>query len=138
MADKDQLRILKQGPAAWNAWRSQAGDTRIDLRGVDLRVGVFNEADRSLADLLPGWTSTRQISVISAWKPSSAGWTRQISPGPTSAGPTSAGQTSARQNSVRQDLTAANLSWADLSGAGLREVNLREVFSWGPPCRTST
>ncbi|MCI5160723.1 MAG: pentapeptide repeat-containing protein [Candidatus Electrothrix sp. AX5] len=36
MADKKQLKILKQGVAAWNAWREENPDAKIDLRGAKL------------------------------------------------------------------------------------------------------
>jgi hypothetical protein len=36
MADQEQLRILKQGGEAWNAWRRQrAPDAPVDLSGAD-------------------------------------------------------------------------------------------------------
>jgi hypothetical protein len=42
MADKEQLRILRQGAEAWNAWRQQAGATAIE--GAQLEGADFNEA----------------------------------------------------------------------------------------------
>jgi hypothetical protein len=39
MADEEQLRTLKQGVEAWNAWRQKAGGEtpHIDLHEADLR-----------------------------------------------------------------------------------------------------
>jgi hypothetical protein len=37
MADEEHLRVLKQGPEAWNAWRRKAGDKiSIDLSEANL------------------------------------------------------------------------------------------------------
>ena len=51
MADEEQLHRLRQGIAGWNAWRRQAPDTRIDLRGAPLSKANLSEADLSNADL---------------------------------------------------------------------------------------
>jgi hypothetical protein len=50
MANREQLKILKQGVAAWNAWREENPDGKIDLRranleGLDLSGANFCEAD---------------------------------------------------------------------------------------------
>ncbi|MCW5199193.1 pentapeptide repeat-containing protein [Desulfobulbus sp. F1] len=50
MANRKQLRILKQGVAVWNKWREEHPDVRINLRwaklnGLDLRGGNFHQAD---------------------------------------------------------------------------------------------
>jgi hypothetical protein len=36
MANLDHVKMLKQGVAAWNAWREKNPDIRPDLRGADL------------------------------------------------------------------------------------------------------
>ncbi len=36
MANKEQLKILKQGVKAWNTWREEHPDAKIDLRGAKL------------------------------------------------------------------------------------------------------
>ncbi|CAK8718194.1 hypothetical protein GKODMF_09780 [Candidatus Electrothrix gigas] len=36
MANREQLKILEQGVAAWNAWRGEHPDAKIDLRGAKL------------------------------------------------------------------------------------------------------
>jgi hypothetical protein len=65
MADEEQLRILKQGPEAWNAWRDQVGkETVIDLRGADLSGADLRGADLSEAEL---WgANLRGASLIGA------------------------------------------------------------------------
>ena len=50
MANKEQLAILKQGVAAWNKWREENPDAKINLRGakldgLDLSGANFCEAD---------------------------------------------------------------------------------------------
>ncbi|CAK8717096.1 hypothetical protein GMJAKD_06305 [Candidatus Electrothrix aarhusensis] len=52
MANKEQLKILRQGVAAWNTWREEHPDVKIDLRGAtldgrDLSGANFREADIS-------------------------------------------------------------------------------------------
>jgi hypothetical protein len=51
MADEEQLRILKQGGGAWNAWRQQAGDIVFDLRRAVLLEAYLHGVDLSAADL---------------------------------------------------------------------------------------
>jgi uncharacterized protein YjbI with pentapeptide repeats len=51
MADEEQLRILKQGVDAWNAWRQQAGNIRINLREAILIEAELHGADLHGADL---------------------------------------------------------------------------------------
>ena len=51
MADEEQLRILKQGVEAWNAWAQTGCDTSaLTSRGADLR-GSTSEANLSGANL---------------------------------------------------------------------------------------
>ena len=50
MADSEQLKLLKEGVAAWNAWRLQHPEIRPDLReaslaALDLRGVNLVEAD---------------------------------------------------------------------------------------------
>ncbi|MGB5686928.1 MAG: pentapeptide repeat-containing protein, partial [Candidatus Electrothrix sp.] len=50
MANRKQLKILRQGIAAWNAWREDNPDAKIDLRGAkrdgwDLSGANFRQAD---------------------------------------------------------------------------------------------
>ena len=61
MADPEQVSILEQGVDAWNQWRSEHPEARIDLSGVDLRKidargatisdAEFNGANLREADL---------------------------------------------------------------------------------------
>src|SRR5215472_8324686 len=52
LADKEQLRILKQGYKAWNVWRREAGEeTRIDLSRAKLIGALLREAGLRAATL---------------------------------------------------------------------------------------
>ena len=115
MANEEQLRILKQGPEAWNAWRWAGGRhpgcppsgrpprgqplrgrphgadlSRADLRGADLRGANLSGADLSEADLSGANLSEADLRGA--------------------------------------DLRGANLSGADLRGADLREATLSRDY----------
>jgi uncharacterized protein YjbI with pentapeptide repeats len=51
MADEEQLRILKQGVEAWNAWRRQDYQTPIDLSFADLNGASLVRAELTRANL---------------------------------------------------------------------------------------
>ena len=45
MANAEHVAILKQGEAAWNAWRRDHPTVRPDFSGADLRGVILNPAD---------------------------------------------------------------------------------------------
>ena len=47
MANPEQAAVLKQGVAAWNAWRIKYPDTQPDLQGADLSIVNLSRADLS-------------------------------------------------------------------------------------------
>jgi uncharacterized protein YjbI with pentapeptide repeats len=51
MADQQHLAVLKQGVAAWNAWRRQHPEIHPDLSGADLRHANLMRANLSQAYL---------------------------------------------------------------------------------------
>jgi TIR domain/Pentapeptide repeats (8 copies) len=141
MADEDQLRILKQGAAVWNVWRSQVDNISIDLRGADLRVSLLNKEDRlTLADLLreadfrEAFLNKANLSAADLFE---AFFNKaDLSAADlTGANLRKADLTGANLHGValrgvdlrEADLSAANLSGADLSGADLSRANLREA-----------
>jgi uncharacterized protein YjbI with pentapeptide repeats len=101
MLNKDQLKLLLQGVAAWNRWRKENPDGEVDLRvanlwGANLRWADLRMADLRMADLRMANLSGANLSGA---------------------------------NLMRADLRKAKLSGADLrkaklSGADLWEANL--------------
>ena len=51
MANEEHLEILKQGVDAWNEWRRENPEVKLDLRGGDLRRADLRGADLQHADL---------------------------------------------------------------------------------------
>jgi hypothetical protein len=51
MANEEQLKILSQDVDAWNKWRAENVDVRIDLTEVALREAILSGANLSEADL---------------------------------------------------------------------------------------
>ncbi len=51
MANNQQIDLLKQGAPAWNAWRAEQSEARVDLSGGALRGLDLEGADLSGADL---------------------------------------------------------------------------------------
>jgi hypothetical protein len=51
MANEDHIAMLKQGAAAWNAWRKKNPDTLPDLRNANLSGADLREANLSDANL---------------------------------------------------------------------------------------
>ena len=45
MANDNQLKILRSGVDAWNAWRTENQEEAIDLNGADLMVANLRGAD---------------------------------------------------------------------------------------------
>ena len=51
MANRKQLAILKQGVAAWNKWREEEPDAKINLRGAKLDELNLSGANFRKADI---------------------------------------------------------------------------------------
>jgi uncharacterized protein YjbI with pentapeptide repeats len=119
MTDEEQLKILRQGVAAWNEWRKENPDVRADLRGAELIRADLNGADLNGADLrgadLRGanllGADLRGVNLIRAVL------YRAILYGANLGKPDFA-------YLPRVDLSEANLSEADLRGADLRRADL--------------
>jgi uncharacterized protein YjbI with pentapeptide repeats len=52
MANPEHLKILKQGVEAWNAWRKEHEDERINLSGADLSEAKLSGANLVDANLM--------------------------------------------------------------------------------------
>jgi uncharacterized protein YjbI with pentapeptide repeats len=113
MADEEQLRILRQGSKAWNAWREQAEEaTGIDLRAhlveANLSGANLSEADLSQADL-----SEADLSGANLFEANLSG----------------ANLNGADLNGA--NLSEANLSWANLFAADLSGADLNGALLGG-------
>jgi hypothetical protein len=104
MADESQLKILKQGVAAWNEWRKAlkiVNLNRADLRGFDLRGADLTGVNLARANL-------REVNL------SGASFVRA-----------NLGRANLSSANLRvADLSMADLIGTDLSGADLRSANL--------------
>jgi uncharacterized protein YjbI with pentapeptide repeats len=99
MANDEQLNELLQGSVAWNKWRKENPDDRIDLsganlRGADLRGANLREANLCGADLRGA--NLREANLCGA-------------------------------DLVAADFREANLCGANLCGADLRGIYLWHV-----------
>jgi uncharacterized protein YjbI with pentapeptide repeats len=115
MADKEQLRILRQGVQAWNEWRGQPRrDTRIDLRGADLSEADLIGADLQGVDLQGADLIGANLRTASLnWANLSGTYLREAG---------------LRGADLREAvLPGADLFKADLRGANLHEANLIEA-----------
>jgi hypothetical protein len=77
MADKKQLKILKQGVEVWNRWRKENPDVRIDLSGAKLvradlkniilregKLRVYGNLRFDIVDLLIGSAEQGRMVLI--------------------------------------------------------------------------
>jgi uncharacterized protein YjbI with pentapeptide repeats len=99
MANEEQLKILKNGVPAWNKWREENYDIKIDLQEADLRGNILIGVNFSQANLVGA----------NLCKADLRGANFQV----------------ARLS--RADLNEALLNIADFEGADLEEANLREA-----------
>ncbi len=94
--DPEQLAKLKEGVEAWNAWRKENPEVKIDLSGADLSGASLFRVDLSGADLIGGNLSDSYLGNADF-----------------------SGANLAYANLSRAMLTAANLGGADLRVANL-------------------
>jgi uncharacterized protein YjbI with pentapeptide repeats len=105
MANPEHLHILRQGAAAWNAWRAQHRDITPDLSEADLRGAYLSGVYLSGVDLRKA--NLQGADLVET----------------TLRGATLRGATL-----HRADLGGANLSRADLSRANLSNADVSEVL----------
>ncbi len=115
MADEKQLEILRQGPDAWNAWRSKNPTVEINLSGADLREANLFAADLSEANLHAANLSQANLSAA------------DLSGADLGAANLHVANLSLA-NLHTADLSAAHLHAAILIEADLSEANLRAVI----------
>ncbi|MGH7453903.1 MAG: toll/interleukin-1 receptor domain-containing protein [bacterium] len=106
MANKEHLKILKQGVDAWNKWRSKSQKVKPNLRHANLTAAFLSKADLAGTNLSGADLSGANLTRASLLGADLAG----------------ANLSSATLLGV--DLLTANLSGANLSGAWLAHANL--------------
>jgi uncharacterized protein YjbI with pentapeptide repeats len=117
MADESQLKILKQGVAAWNEWRCKVipigghNLSRANLRGADLFEANLSRTHLSGADL-----SEANLRGADLFEANLSG---------TNLSGAALSEANFRRASLFEaDLRGTNLRGADLSGANFRGANL--------------
>ena len=143
MANEEHLAVLRQGVSAWNQWRKENPEIRIDLReadlrGVSLRLADLREADLSgvslrLADLreadLNGanlrWTDCSDADLSGANLKEAQITQETVIDEKWRLVWEIINQGAANRNLRRADLSQANLTGANLTGANLSGANLK-------------
>jgi uncharacterized protein YjbI with pentapeptide repeats len=136
MANDEQVALLKQGVAAWNAWRDAHPDIRPDLRGAhlsradlkeaDLRGALIAGADLTNADLR-GANLSGAYLLATDLREALLGRVNLTNADLRRADLREANFSHAKlggANFSEGDLREANLSYADLSGANFSGANL--------------
>jgi uncharacterized protein YjbI with pentapeptide repeats len=109
MTNAEQLELLNSGVEAWNKWREENPDIKINLFGADLSGADLYGADLSGADLSGADLSGARLSEAD----------------PNGADLSYANLSGADLSGA--DLRGADLDGVSLSGADLRRANLRGV-----------
>jgi uncharacterized protein YjbI with pentapeptide repeats len=116
MANEEHVALLRQGVAAWNAWRDEKPNIRPDLSGADLRQGDLSGADLRqayLGEANLGGADLRDANL------SEASLARADLHGAYLSG-----AELTRADLREAYLDQADLTRADVSGASLRKANL--------------
>ena len=126
MSDQTHLEILRRGPRAWNAWRTENPAAAANLNGISLKLGErqmgpINGGPINLSGAQLRAAKLRYASLLSAnlegAELADADLTHARLDGANLAG---ANLSNAALDHA--DMSAANLSGANLSGASLLEV----------------
>lgn len=124
MANKDQLGILKDGPDAWNKWRSESRVEDINLTGADLSGMPLAGANLSRVKMSNADLSNCDLE--------NANFLNSILDSTKLLGASLVGACLAEMNLSNSDLryadlTKANLASCNLTSADVREANLSEA-----------
>ncbi len=115
MANREHVKIIKQGPDQWNKWRRENPKQKPDLRRADLKGRNLYEANLGLTDLREADLSWADLTLANLYRANlrEAGfiWANL-----------------SEANLSETNLQEVDLSWANLSGADLYKANLREAL----------
>jgi uncharacterized protein YjbI with pentapeptide repeats len=126
MADDHHVALLKQGVAAWNAWRRENLDVRPDLSGADLWQAKLIEANLSGANLSDARLMMADLhrAVLIQADLSRADFREAPLYGANLSGAKLIEANLSRAKPIGANLSGADLRGADLSGAALMEADL--------------
>jgi hypothetical protein len=124
MADENQLKILKQGVAAWNEWRKQTGPIKVDFSEADLDGDNLSEADLSGADLRKAQLSRATLTQADLSK---ANLTGAVLIAADLSAANLTGTTFGRASLLLAKLIGTDLIGADFSMAGLGDTILANL-----------
>jgi uncharacterized protein YjbI with pentapeptide repeats len=120
MANKEQLAILKQGMAAWNKWREENPDAKIDLsgeelEGLDLSTANFRNAD------VRGTIFRKSVLVKSDFTGAYLGFLKEKQ------NCTTAFSKSNLTDAVfdKADIESLHFHWSNLSGTSWRDAKIK-------------
>jgi uncharacterized protein YjbI with pentapeptide repeats len=125
MADEEQLAVLRQGSDAWNAWRKQNPDVRVDLSGANLSGLNLSRANLEGANLQRAnlaESNLAEANLEQANLTQADLWSACL----YDADLPEANLTQARLYSA--DLSSAGLARANLTGASLSRAHLFDTF----------
>ena len=121
MANREHLKILKEGVEAWNKWRRENPDIVPDLSGADLSETNLSKANLIRANLSGADLSETNLSQADLMGTNlSVADLRRVSLG----GAYLIGVILRKADLRGADLRGAHLSWVNLSGANLSKANL--------------
>jgi uncharacterized protein YjbI with pentapeptide repeats len=124
MTDPDHVTLLRQGTAAWNAWREANPSIRPVLRGASLNGSNFGKIMLRDADLAKASLSRANFGYASL---EGSDLTGADLSGANLSRANLAGATLSAANLSRANLTETNLGAADLSEANLSLANLTDA-----------
>jgi uncharacterized protein YjbI with pentapeptide repeats len=120
MANDEHVALLKQGVAAWNAWRDENPDIRPNLQGANLSEANLNRANLMEADLSEANLTKADLSGANLFGADLFGAN-------LSGADLSGADLSGQANLLGADLSGANVQSAQLDSAALCGVDLRNA-----------